>query len=115
MATRRTAPVPQFVTQPVASRLLDFFPTSGFGRHLREHPELFPNGTERLFSVADLNSHPNRKGRPITVAEYLRVDNALADQRAIWRSQNSRRKAGSLVPGRGRWQQVQKKAEAGDA
>ena len=106
MATRKPVPIPTLVSRPIAARLLDFWPPSNFGRHLKESPELFPGSTQRLFAMADVNSHPRSGGRAVTAAEYLRIDNALADARAAWRSQNSRRKAGTLVAGRGKWQQV---------
>jgi hypothetical protein len=109
MASRKPPPVPQFVTRPIAARLLDFFPPSNFTRHLHERPELFPNSTERLFALVDLNAHPRRNGKAVTASEFLRVDNLLADARAAWRDKNARRKAGTLVPGRGRWQQVKPK------
>ena len=106
MASRKPVPIPAYVTRPVAARLLDFWPPSGFGRHVLASPELFPGGTERLFAIADITAHPHRNGRPVTAAEFLRVDNLLAEQRAYWRDKNARRKAGRLVPGRGKWQQV---------
>jgi hypothetical protein len=111
MPARRPYPIPVFVSQPIAARLLDFFPPSNFARHLKEHRELFPGSTERLFAVADINAHPRRNGKPVSASEVIRLDNALADARAAWRSQNARRAAGTLITGRGRWQQQQPKAE----
>ena len=110
MTTRKPTPVPTLVSQPVAARLLAFDPPSGFGRHLKAHPELFPTSTQRLFSIVDIENHPRRAGRPVTAAEYLRIDCALADDRAVWRDRNARRKAGTLVAGRGKWQQAKPKA-----
>jgi len=100
---RKTTPVPPFVSAPIAARLLGFDPPSGFGRHLREHPEMFSNSSARRFATADINAHPNREGRPVTAGEFLRIDYALADDRAIWRDRNARRKARTLIPGRGQW------------
>jgi hypothetical protein len=99
----KTTPVPPFASAPIAARLLGFDPPSGFGRHLRKCPDLFPNSTPRRFAIVDINAHPNREGRPVTAGEYLRIDYSLADDRAIWRSRNARRKAGTLVPGRSQW------------
>jgi hypothetical protein len=100
---RNTTPVPPFVSAPIAARLLGFDPPSGFGRHLREHLDLFRNSTPRRFAIVDIDSHPRRKGRPVTAGEYLRIDYSLADDRAVWRDRNARRKAGTLIPGRGQW------------
>jgi len=100
---RKTTPVPPFVSAPTAARLLGFDPPSGFGRHLREHPAMFPNSSVRRFAIVDINAHPKREGRPVTAGEYLRIDYSLADDRAIWRDRNARRKAGTLIPGRGQW------------
>jgi hypothetical protein len=110
----KKVPIPRFVSRPIAARLLGFDPPSGFARHVAECPHLFQGSTPRLYAMDDLNAHPNRKGRPVTAAQFLRVDNLLAEQRAYWRDKNARRAAGTLIRGRGKWQ-VQKKAEAGDA
>ena len=108
MVSRRPVLVPPYVTQPIATRLLGFDPPGGFGRHRREHPELFPTSTERLIALADIENHPRRAGRPVGPSEYLRIDNLLAEQRAYWRDKNARRAAGTLIEGRGRWQQGKK-------
>jgi hypothetical protein len=108
MAAHKPVPLPALVSRPVAARLLGFDPPSGFGRHAAEHPKMFPNSTERLFAMADINAHPRRGGRAVSPGEYLRIDNLLAEQRAYWRDKNARRAAGTLIEGRGRWQQGKK-------
>jgi hypothetical protein len=100
----KKVPIPRFVSRPIAARLLGFDPPGGIGRHAAEQPELFPKSTPRLYAMDDLNAHPNRKGRPVTPSEYLRIDNLLAEQRAYWRDKNARRKNGTLIEGRGKWQ-----------
>ena len=90
---RKPTPIPTLVSRPIAARLLDIWPPSNFGRHLLANPELFTRGTARLFSMADIENHPRRGGKPVTVAEYLRVECALADARAVWRNANAKRKA----------------------
>src|SRR5271167_1144766 len=79
-------PIPALVSVGVAARLLGLAHGPVFTAHIDDHPELFPNSpSPRLFALADLNSHPRRQGRPVTVRDYLEAECSLASLRAKWR------------------------------
>src|SRR5260370_15064336 len=88
---------PIFVTPRIAGTLLGLEPPTLINRAREQNPAAFPNATKRLFAVEDLDRHPWRRSRPISAMEILRIDCAQADQRAVWRRWNARRKASSHV------------------
>jgi hypothetical protein len=83
---------PVFVTPRIAGTLLGLEPPTQINRAREQNPEAFPNSTQRLFAVGDLDRHPLRRSRPITA--ILRIDCDQADQRARWRKHNERKKLG---------------------
>src|SRR5260370_28201759 len=86
-----------FVRARIAGTLLGLEPPTVINRARQQNPEAFPTSTKRLFAVEDLDRHPWRRSRPISAMEILRIDCAQADQRAVWRRWNARRKASSHV------------------
>ena len=92
--------LPRFVTMGVAARLLGF--TDDAGRAQRPvslagyrlaRPDLFPHSTARLVHIDDFNALPMREANPLTLHEWIRVDEGYAARRAQWRAKNKRRAA----------------------
>jgi hypothetical protein len=73
---------------------LDFSPPSAFAAYFRGHREEFPaSPTERRIAVIDLDRHPHRQGKPVSVKELLAADRAQDADRARYRHYNATRKA----------------------
>ena len=92
--------LPRFITMGVAARLLGF--TDDAGRAQRPvslagyrlaRPDLFPHSTARLVHIDDFNALPMREANPLTLHEWIRVDEGYAARRAQWRAKNKRRAA----------------------
>ena len=79
---------PASVSPPIAGRLLGISPPSAINQYRAAHPAEFPNGTARRFAIADLERHPLRSGRPVTVEEILAADRAEDGNRERYRHYN---------------------------
>lgn len=85
--------LPTHVSTAIAGRLLAFVPPSAFAAYARQHPDEFPNSTERRMALADIEAHPRRNGRAVNTAELLAADRAEDANRERYRMYNSRRKS----------------------
>jgi hypothetical protein len=84
---------PSFVSTAVAGRLLGFNPPAAFHAHLLRHPREFPNTTSpRRIALSDLEKHPFRHGRPISLADIMTADREQESDRARFRHYNNQRK-----------------------
>jgi hypothetical protein len=87
--------LPAYVSPAIAGRLLGFVPPAGINRDRAAHPELYPTSPSlRRFTMVDVDHHPRRAGKPVTVAELLAADRACDADRAKYRMYNSTRKDG---------------------
>jgi hypothetical protein len=84
--------LPAFVSLPVAGRLLALVPPSAFAAYRAKHPGEFTRSTERRVALADIEEHPRRHGRSVTVEEYLAADRAEDANRARFRRYNAARR-----------------------
>lgn len=84
---------PAFVSLPVAGRLLAFCPPAAFARYCAQHPDEFPLSTSRRVALADIEHHPRRMGRRLTLEEIAAADRAEDGNRARYRHYNEQRKA----------------------
>ena len=80
--------LPRFITMGVAARLLGF--TDDAGRAQRPvslagyrlaRPDLFRHSTARLVHIHDFNALPMREANPLTLHEWIRVDEGYAARR----------------------------------
>jgi hypothetical protein len=85
---------PASVSTAVAGRLLSFVPPGAINHYRAQHPDEFPNSTDRRIAMVDIDRHPRRQGRPVAVDELLAADRAEDDNRARYRHYNSTRKDG---------------------
>jgi hypothetical protein len=82
-------------TVAVAGRLLGFSPPIAFNTHRRAVPGLFPNSTARKIALADIEAHPRRNGRPISLYELVRAEREQDYEGARYQHYNETRRAGA--------------------
>lgn len=85
--------LPAYVSLAVAGRLLGFVPPSAINHDRGQHPDLYPLSTPRRIAMVDLDAHPRRAGKPVSVRELLAADRACDTDRARYRMYNSTRGA----------------------